>query len=875
MSAKYSALSRAQLSFEYLHTNSTTHEFLFGALAELLDNSRDAAATKINIFTVKREDLRGNCMICFLDDGDGMEPDEIASVMKFGSSCKKSGESNMIGQYGNGLKSGSMRIGKDFVLFTKKESTMSCLCLSRTFHESEALNEVIVPMPSWNRQTRLPLSSTDEERAKHSLELDIILKYSPFGTKKQLMEQFDKIDSDTGTLVVCYNLKTLDNGEPEIDIDSDPTDILLTTMDYEKEYEDEREHFVIPEKKSFRAYTAVLYQEPRMRIYIQHSKVRTKRLETMLYLPKQYEYSSARFKARSEKETHEAENRCKLAEERAREAESDARSMEKRLGDGGTKEERMELRTTQQHAIECRRDTEVLRKLAERKRKALKEPKTLKFTFGLNITNRKCFGMFVYNCSRLIKMYERVGPQLEGGSSGVGVVGVVNVPYLVLEPTHNKQDFADAKEYRHLLRALGEYLHHYWQICGVVDPRTGSGVRNFWAEFGYFTNKWTEEPSIETKYAKKRVMKTQQWQQCDRCLKWRLLPFSSTNFNKSDSISDEWTCHQNPDVNYNKCMVSEQQVKITLENINRKPVEESPKPVKKAIESRKEDERVRRKSGEPHKKKHSEPIIVTRTPKSVEKERLVSKSGPNHAKANPFQSFTDNLKVNSQKKKLPHKSSHKNREDVREKYPARERPERKTREASSEEEEESEEGEEEEENHKTKTNGSRKRSLSPTRSPSHKDKRQLRDEERTSIITVTQESEEQTKEIAQLKKTQEKLAESLRLSLHYFSPPSWPTKKEDLIGLGLDQLLEFPLNKFFDTYEVNLTELIAQYQQQATESEDKTTALEAKLTNLRKLVMQLLRRPLNLDSETNSEDISDNVDEILEAVVRESSEMNT
>ena len=44
-------------------------------------------------------------------------------------------------------------------------------------------------------------------------------------------------------------------------------------------------------------------------------------------------------------------------------------------------------------------------------------------------------------------MYERVGPQLEGGSSGVGVIGVVNVPYLVLEPTHNKQDFADAKVY--------------------------------------------------------------------------------------------------------------------------------------------------------------------------------------------------------------------------------------------------------------------------------------------------------------------------------------------------------------------------------------------------------------------------------------------
>jgi len=34
-----------------LHTNSTTHEFLFGALAELVDNSRDAGATKMNIYT--------------------------------------------------------------------------------------------------------------------------------------------------------------------------------------------------------------------------------------------------------------------------------------------------------------------------------------------------------------------------------------------------------------------------------------------------------------------------------------------------------------------------------------------------------------------------------------------------------------------------------------------------------------------------------------------------------------------------------------------------------------------------------------------------------------------------------------------------------
>ena len=42
------------------------------------------------------------------------------------------------------LLSGSMRIGKDFILFTKKENTLSCLFLSRTFHEEEGLDEVRV-----------------------------------------------------------------------------------------------------------------------------------------------------------------------------------------------------------------------------------------------------------------------------------------------------------------------------------------------------------------------------------------------------------------------------------------------------------------------------------------------------------------------------------------------------------------------------------------------------------------------------------------------------------------------------------------------------------------------------------------------------------
>ena len=58
--------------------------------------------------------------------------------------------------------------------------------------------------------------------------MDIILKYSPFKTEQEFMAEFDRISGPTGTLIILYNMKLLDSGEPELDIKSDPTDILLS-----------------------------------------------------------------------------------------------------------------------------------------------------------------------------------------------------------------------------------------------------------------------------------------------------------------------------------------------------------------------------------------------------------------------------------------------------------------------------------------------------------------------------------------------------------------------------------------------------------------------------------------------------------------------
>lgn len=485
-------------------------------------------------------------MLCFLDDGAGMDPSDAASVIQFGKSAKRTPESTQIGQYGNGLKSGSMRIGKDFILFTKKEDTMTCLFLSRTFHEEEGIDEVIVPLPTWNARSREPVIDNVE---KFSIETELIYKYSPFRSEEEVMTQFMKIPGDSGTLVIIFNLKLMDNGEPELDIISNPRDIQMAETSPEG---------TKPERRSFRAYAAVLYIDPRMRIFIHGHKVQTKRLSCCLYKPRMYKYTSSRFKTRAEQEVKKAEHVARIAEEKAREAESKARTLELRLGGDLTRDSRVMLRQVQNTAITLRREADVKKRIKEAKQRALKEPKELNFVFGVNIEHRDLDGMFIYNCSRLIKMYEKVGPQLEGGMACGGVVGVVDVPYLVLEPTHNKQDFADAKEYRHLLRAMGEHLAQYWKDIAIAQR----GIIKFWDEFGYLSANWNQPPSSDLRYKRRRAMEIPTTIQCDLCLKWRTLPFQLSSVEKD--YPDTWVCTMNPDPEQDRCEASEQKQKVPL-----------------------------------------------------------------------------------------------------------------------------------------------------------------------------------------------------------------------------------------------------------------------------------------------------------------------
>ncbi|KAL7062046.1 hypothetical protein AAHC03_0620 [Spirometra sp. Aus1] len=469
----YSQLSRAQLSFDYLHTNSTTHEFLFGAVAELIDNSRDAGATELDIYTSK----------------------------------------------------------------------------------SQAVDKT-------------PLSSTPEELKKHELEMQIILKYSPFRCNKDFFSQFDKIKGETGTLVIIYNMKLLDNGSPELDISTDPRDILLmASSDKDDPMEPHADIELPPEKRSLRAYVSILYADPRMKVYIQGRKVQTKRLLDILYAARRYNFASKTFRMRAERDLAKAKNDVKIAELRARESESKAKDCELRY-EGSKDPEHLKLvRRLNNAAAELRNLVTLRQNTVARKQKALKEPKTLTFYFGMNVVNRACDGMFIYNCSRLIKMYQRIGPQQDSSMMCRGVVGIVDVPYMVLEPTHNKQDFADAKEFRQLMRAMADHLMQYWDDL-AIDKNGSEDINRFWKSFGYLSARWRDPPSNEEKYARKRYSCVSICVQCDKCLRWRVLPYSQNQIGRD--VPDNWQCRDNPDQKHRRCDAPEEDMNPPLGVLKRK-----------------------------------------------------------------------------------------------------------------------------------------------------------------------------------------------------------------------------------------------------------------------------------------------------------------
>jgi len=172
----------SKISPDFLESNATSHTWPFSAVAELIDNAYDpdVKATELRIDV---EEIGDKQCLVFTDDGAGMDNDSIYKMLSFGYSNKPDDDYQPIGRYGNGFKSGTMRLGKDALVFTRHTSTSSVGFLSRTYLKGINSDSVLIPILTF-RNTDRKLMNADSLETKGNL--SAISKWTMFKSEIEL-----------------------------------------------------------------------------------------------------------------------------------------------------------------------------------------------------------------------------------------------------------------------------------------------------------------------------------------------------------------------------------------------------------------------------------------------------------------------------------------------------------------------------------------------------------------------------------------------------------------------------------------------------------------------------------------------------------------
>ncbi|CAI9110863.1 OLC1v1010954C1 [Oldenlandia corymbosa var. corymbosa] len=407
-------LEHARVHPKFLHSNATSHKWAFGAIAELLDNAVDEICNGATFVKVDRMyNKKDNSPALFIqDDGGGMSPDSIRKCMSLGYSSKTS--NTTIGQYGNGFKTSTMRLGADVIVFSRSSqsghATQSVGLLSYTFLRRTGQDDVVVPMIdfdiSGNWAEPIIYTSLDD----WSENLKTILEWSPFSSKNDLMLQCEDIGSH-GTKIIIYNLWLNDEGIYELNFDDDDEDIRLrdeanagNLQKPNKRRLQLQSHISYRLRFSLRAYSSILYMRKltNFKILLRGKPVEQLNFADELKYTKTFTYRPQLVAASTEVSVATTVGFIKEAPE---------------LG-----------------------------------------------VCGFN----------VYHKNRLIRPFWKV--TADGNSKGYGVVGILEANFI--EPAHDKQDFERSSLFFKLETRLKQMINEYWRDHCHLVGRQPAGIRS-------------------------------------------------------------------------------------------------------------------------------------------------------------------------------------------------------------------------------------------------------------------------------------------------------------------------------------------------------------------------------------------------------------
>eukprot|EP00727_Mastigamoeba_balamuthi_P010868 m51a1_g6403 hypothetical protein (876) ;mRNA; f:234958-238388 len=246
-------------------------QWVFGALAELIDNSQDAGATQLHVYS---SDEAGEPAIFLVDNGCGMTRKMLVEMLNYGygrtSATDASGQTfEPVGRYGMGFKSGSMAIAMDALVLTVTDSSITAGLLSQTLNKGR--DNITIPIVSFNED--LSVASPQD-----GAQLEMITNSTPVASAGVLAILFTKIShlsengqakrrgilKGTGTCVVLFKVHARISflvDDMRIPASSDGTPFI-------RPRQGQMPDATVPLDFSLRSYCEVLYSHPRMRITI-------------------------------------------------------------------------------------------------------------------------------------------------------------------------------------------------------------------------------------------------------------------------------------------------------------------------------------------------------------------------------------------------------------------------------------------------------------------------------------------------------------------------------------------------------------------------------------------------------------------------------
>ncbi|KAM7523934.1 hypothetical protein LguiA_013836 [Lonicera macranthoides] len=267
----------------YLKTLSQAHSgWIFGAVAELVDNSRDANATRLEIsidLIYSKNAGKEIPMLSVVDDGHGMTHREIVRMLAFGHKQPDADDADHIGRFGIGFKTGAMRLGKDALVLTQTSNSRSIAFLSQSLNEGK--DNLEIPIVSYCRKGQfMEVDTSVQTEALAKFNLKAIKEFSPFN-KYLIGEKVGLFEAEgTGTQIYIWNLDEWgsnyflewNNGMSGGSSFHQGDIFIRSRRSRSRPGQMTR---LVPLDSSLRTYLEVIFLDPRMKIHVQGSLVKS------------------------------------------------------------------------------------------------------------------------------------------------------------------------------------------------------------------------------------------------------------------------------------------------------------------------------------------------------------------------------------------------------------------------------------------------------------------------------------------------------------------------------------------------------------------------------------------------------------------------